>query len=101
MSENSWQIIIIVAATAGWALSATPTLRYIVDVSEGRFRWQLLGWFTLLTTCIFLLKMSLYDLTGWPAPGTWASRLFYLELLLAAYLVPFAREIILRAVRRS
>jgi len=100
MPENIGQIIILLIALGGWVYCAFPTLRYIVDASEGNYKWQLAGWFLLLTVCIFGVKMSLYSLTGWPSPGTWNSRLFYLYMLTGAYLLPFLREYILHWFRK-
>jgi hypothetical protein len=66
----------------------------MVFLAEKSFRWPLIGWFTGITISIFLVKLSLFSLTGWPAPGTWSSRFFYPLWLFASPLVPYLREII-------
>jgi|694.fasta_scaffold31659_3 hypothetical protein len=100
MTENIVQFIILVSAIVLWAYSAFPTLKYIVYASEGSYRWPLAGWFALLTASIFLLKFSLFAITGWPGPGTWASRLFFPGGLALAYLLPFAKEYLVHGLNR-
>jgi len=42
----------------------------------------------------------LFGLLGWPAPGSWASRLFLGFGLVSSYLVPFGREYVRHFVER-
>jgi hypothetical protein len=93
MSDSWTHIILLIVALFGWFRLATPLLAHMVFLSEGDFRWPLLGWFTGMTLCIFLIKFSLFSLVGWPAPGTWSSRFFYPVWLFASPLVPFLREL--------
>jgi len=88
------EIFLLLAGFLGWALSASPLLKYMIYASEKDYRWALAGWFALLTVCIFVMKFSLFGLWGWPVPNSWSSRLFYPVLLFAAYVVPFAIEIV-------
>ncbi len=99
MTENIGQIIILVVAIALWAYSAFPTLKNIVYAAEGDYRWGLAGWFAALTVSIFLIKFSLFAITGWPAPSTWASRLFFPGGLALAYLLPFAKEYLAQGIK--
>lgn len=99
MTEHLDQIIILLLSAGLWAYSAFPTLKYIVYASEGDYRWGLAGWFLLLTASIFVAKFSLYSIVDWPAPSTWASRLFFPVGLLLAYLLPFIREYLIQAIR--
>jgi hypothetical protein len=85
-------IIILLAALVGWYFFSFHVLRYMVDASEGLWKWQLAGYLLLLCGCIFLLKFTIHSFTGWPAPGSWFSRLFLGLGLVASYLVPFIRE---------
>jgi hypothetical protein len=96
MESPYLQIVFLILSVAGWIYCSFPTLRYLVDWSEGRLRWQLGMWFLILTVSIFLMKFSLFSLMGWPAPGTWASRLFFGFGLIGAYCLPFVREILSR-----
>jgi len=86
------QVIILLAGLAGWIFCSFPVLRYVIYWSEGSFRWPLLGWLLLMVLSIFLAKMSLFSLIGWPAPGTWTSRLFFPGLLFGSYFLPFIKE---------
>jgi hypothetical protein len=101
MGENIDQIIILILSIAGWIFSSFPTLRYIIYLTEGDFRWQIIPWYLLLTASIFGMKFSLFVLTGWPAPGSWSSRLFYLIFLFGAYMLPFIREYLKSWIGRS
>ncbi len=94
MDHIAIQIFLLLAGIAGWALCSIPMLRYMVDLSEGRFRWQLVMWFALILVSVFVLKFALYSISGWPSPGTWASRLFLGFALLLSFAVPFIREIV-------
>jgi hypothetical protein len=83
-----------------WLYASFPTLRWMVELTEGRFHWKLVLWLLVLIISIFLFKFSLFSISGWPAPGTWASRLFLGFGLFLAYLVPFIREYLLRWMKR-
>jgi hypothetical protein len=88
------QVFLLLLGIVGWALCASPMLRYMIDLAEGRFRWQLVMWFVLMILSIFLIKFALFGITGWPEPGTWGSRLFLGIALAGSYGVPFMREVI-------
>lgn len=72
-----------------------------IDLSEGRFRWQLLPWLAGLLIAIQLMKGSIFLLAGWPGPDTWGSRLFLAFALLGTYLIPFLFEVLKGAIRRK
>jgi hypothetical protein len=94
MEHIAVQVFLLLLGVVGWALCASPMLRYMIDLAEGRFRWQLVMWFVLMILSIFLMKFALYTITGWPGPGTWGSRLFLGIALVASYAVPFINEFI-------
>jgi hypothetical protein len=94
MSDNWPHITLLIIGIVGWIWAATPLLAYMVFLAEKDFRWPLIGWFAGITTCIFLLKFSLFRLSEWPAPGSWSSRFFYPLWLFASPLVPYLREIL-------
>ncbi|MFM9004740.1 MAG: hypothetical protein ACKOSR_04460, partial [Flavobacteriales bacterium] len=73
--------MLLLIGAFGWWFTASPLLRYMVHLSERDFRYPLVGWFAGITVSIFILKFSLFALCGWPAPGTWSSRLFFPTLL--------------------
>lgn len=101
MSQQILHIILLIAATVGWIFASFPMLRYMVYATEGLYKWQLLLWIALMVISIFLFKFAIYALTGWPEPGTWASRLFLGFGLFASYLVPFGREYLVRIFRKG
>ena len=80
MADSWTHIILMLIGLAGWVLTATPLLAHMVFLAEKDFRWPLLGWFTVITICIFLLKFSLFSF-------------FYPLWLFASPLVPYLREI--------
>jgi hypothetical protein len=90
--ETTVNIFFLVLALVGWYFFSFRVLRYMVDASEGRWKWELAGYLILLCVCIFLGKFTMHSLTGFPSPGSWSSRLFLGFSLVASYLVPFARE---------
>lgn len=92
MEHIAIQVFLLLLGIVGWALCASPMLRYMIDLAEGRFRWQLVMWFLLMILSIFLIKFALFGIAGWPGPGTWGSRLFLGIALAASYVVPFIRE---------
>jgi hypothetical protein len=94
MHDNWPHIVLLLIGAFGWWYTASPVLRYMIFLSERDFRYPLLGWFASITASIFILKFSLFTLIGWPAPGTWGSRLFFPILLFASPLVPFLSEVI-------
>lgn len=100
MDHIAVQIILLLVAIAGWALCAIPMLRYMIDMTEGRFRWQLVMWLALMVTSIFVMKFALYSLAGWPQPSTWASRLFFGFVLVLSFAVPFIWEMLKGAFRK-
>ncbi len=100
MSQQILHIILLIAATTGWILCSFPMLRYMVEATEGRYKWQLLLWIVLMIISIFLFKLSIFSLTGWPAPDSWSSRLFLGFGLFASYLVPFGREYLGRIFKK-
>jgi hypothetical protein len=93
MSDNWPHITLLIIGIVGWIWAATPLLAHMVFLAEKDFRWPLIGWFAGITACIFLLKFSLFSLSGWPAPGSWSSRFFYPLWLFASPLVPYLREL--------
>lgn len=101
MDHIAVQLILLLIAIAGWAFCAIPMLRYMIDLTESRFRWQLVMWFALMVTSIFVMKFALYGILGWPHPGTWASRLFFGFVLLSSFAVPFVWEILRGAFRKD
>jgi len=100
MENNLVQYFLLFLAIAGWIYCSFPMLRYMVDLADGNFRWQLVLWFLLMLLAIFIMKFSVYSITGWPQPGTWASRLFLGVFLAGACGIPFLREYISRLLRR-
>ncbi len=100
LNEHFPHIILLVVGLALWLYASFPTLRYMIELTDGQFNWKLVLWLVIMIISIFLIKFSLFSLTGWPAPGTWMSRLFLGIGLFMAYLVPFAREYLLRFFRR-
>jgi hypothetical protein len=93
MLDNWPHLLLFVTGFTGWALSATPVLSYMVFLAEKDFRWQLITWFLTITCAIFLMKFSLFSLTSWPIPGSWASRFFYPVWLFSSPLVPYLNEV--------
>jgi NADH:ubiquinone oxidoreductase subunit 6 (subunit J) len=100
MNAQFPHIILLIAAIGLWLYASFPMLRYLVDATEGRYKWQLALWFIIMVAAIFLMKFSLYSLVGWPSPGTWMSRLFLGIALFTSYLVPFAKEYLARMFRK-
>jgi hypothetical protein len=94
MPDTVLYSLLLTAASAGWVLSASPFLKYLIYAAEKDYRWPLAGWFTLLTCSLFIMKFSLYALTGWPQPESSASRLFYPVGLFASYIIPFILEFV-------
>lgn len=94
MNHIAIQVFLLLLGIIGWAGCASPMLRYMIDLAEGKFRWQLVMWFLLMVLSIFLIKFALFSITGWPEPGTWGSRLFLGIALATSYVVPFLREVI-------
>ncbi len=92
MDHIAVQLLLLLVGLAGWIYCSFPMLRYMVDWTEGRYRWQLLLWFVLIALSIFILKFALYSIVGWPSPGSWASRLFFGFALILSYSFPFIRE---------
>lgn len=92
MDTIAIQVFLLLAGIGGWALSSIPMLRYMIDLSEKRFRWPLIGWMILIVVSIYLIKFSLYSLVHWPAPGTLGSKLFFGFVLILSYAVPFVWE---------
>jgi hypothetical protein len=98
--ETILNSIFLIAALVGWYFFSFHVLRYMVDASEGRWKWQLAGYLGLLCGCIFLIKFALHGLIGIPTPGSWFSRLFLGLGLVASYLVPFGREYVVHFLKR-
>lgn len=101
MDNSIVQLIFLLAGLSGWIFSSFPVLRYVIYWSEGSYRWQLIPWLLLMVLCIFILKMSLFSLTGWPVPGSWASRLFFPFMLFSSYLLPFIKEYLVHFVKKK
>jgi hypothetical protein len=93
MLDNWPHMLLFVTGFTAWALSATPVLTHMVFLAEKDFRWPLITWFIGITAAIFLMKLSLFTLTSWPEPGSWASRFFYPVWLFASPLVPYLNEV--------
>lgn len=98
--ETIIHIFFLLLALTGWYFFSFKVLRYMVDASEGQWKWELAAFLLLLSGSIFLLKFALFGLLGWPAPGSWASRLFLGFGLVSSYLVPFGREYVRHFVER-
>lgn len=98
--ETIIHIFFLLFALTGWYFFSFKVLRYMVDASEGHWKWELAAFLLLLSGSIFLLKFALFGLLGWPAPGSWASRLFLGFGLVSSYLVPFGREYVRHFVER-
>jgi hypothetical protein len=96
-----FNLFCLVLALVGWYFFSFRVLRYMVDASEGRWRWELAVFLLLLCAAIFLIKFALFGLTHFPEPGSWASKLFLGCGLICSYLVPFATEYIKHFFRRS
>ncbi len=94
-------LFFLVLGLVGWYFFSFRVLRYMVDASEGRWKWELALYLLLLCATIFLIKFAIYALTGYPAPGSWASRLFLGFGLVCSYLVPFANEYIKHFFKRK
>jgi hypothetical protein len=94
-------IVLIIASLLGWYFLSFKVLRYMVDASEGNWKWELAGYLILLCGAIYLLKFALYSLTHFPLPGSWSSRFFLGVWLVASYLVPFAKEYVQHFWRRN
>ena len=93
-------LFFLLLALVGWYFFSFRVLRYMVDASDGQWKWELAAFLVLLCASIFLIKFALYGLTGFPAPGSWASRLFLGCWLMCSYAVPFATEYIKHFFRR-
>lgn len=100
MTQQITHIILLILSFSFWVYASFPMLRYMVDLTEGQFKWKLVLWFGAMILAIFVLKFSIYSLTGWPPPGTWASRLFLGSGLFTSYLVPFLWEYLMRIFRK-
>lgn len=87
-------LLMLILTTAVWFYVAFPVLRYAIDLSEGRFRWQIVLWFIALLLDLQVLKRSVLLLTGWPQENTWGSRLFLALALILTYFIPFIWEIL-------
>jgi hypothetical protein len=92
MSDIVLYSLLFIAGLVGWVLSASPLLKFLIYAAEKDYRWALLGWFTVLTSSIFLMKFSLFSITGWPPPESLSSRIFYPICLFGSYAVPFVLE---------
>ena len=100
MSDTVLYSLLLTVSFFGWVLSASPFLKYLIYAAEKDYRWPLLGWFSLLTCSLFILKFSLYSLTGWPMPESLSSRLFYPVGLFTSYGIPFILELLRTAFRK-
>ena len=92
MSDTVLYSLLFIAGLVGWVWSASPLLKFLIYAAEKDYRWALLGWFTALTCSVFLMKFSLFSMTGWPEPETLSSRMFYPICLFGSYAVPFVLE---------
>lgn len=90
--EIALNLVVLLLALTGWYFFSFRVLRYMIDASEGRWKWELAGFLALLCICIFLSKFALHSTIGWPQPGTWSSRLYLGFGLVASYLVPFVKS---------
>jgi hypothetical protein len=99
--ESILQIILFIASLLGWYFLSFKVLRYMVDASEGHWKWELVGFLSLLCGVIYLMKFALYGLINFPLPGSWSSRLFLGVWLVASYLVPFAKEYVMHLLRKN